>query len=60
MEEEESQTINKSELRASFYRIMEALEEFNDEANWKAEEVANFVFAKVLKSSNPISIFELE
>ena len=41
--EEDQQHINNTELRASFYRIMEACEEFNEESKWSPAEIVNLV-----------------
>jgi hypothetical protein len=58
--DENSRIVEGGDLRASFYRIMSALEEFNEEVSWTTEEVANFVLTRTLRSSNPISIHEIE
>jgi hypothetical protein len=58
--DENSRIVEGGDLRASFYRVMSALEEFNEEVWWTTEEVANFVLTRTLRSSNPISIHEIE
>jgi hypothetical protein len=58
--DDESEKMTKNEVRASFYRIMEALEEFKEESSWAEKEICEAVLGKVLRSKNPVSIHELE
>jgi hypothetical protein len=52
--------MHKSEVKASFYRVMEALEEFKEESGWEEKEICELVLGRVLRSKNPVSIHELE
>ena len=38
---------------------MDALEEYTEEKNWNPLSISSAVFSSVLKSSNPVSVFEL-
>jgi hypothetical protein len=36
-----------SEVKASFYRVMEALEEFKEESGWGEKEICELVLGRV-------------
>ena len=38
---------------------MDALEEYSEEKNWNPLIISSSIFSSILRSSNPVSIFEL-
>ena len=48
-----------SDIEVDFFRIMETIEEYQEESTWDPLSVTSSVLNFMLKSSNPASIYEL-
>lgn len=56
---ERSQTSNES-LKISFFKLMEAVEEFTEETSLNPTSVASRAFARLPINTDPVSIKDLE
>lgn len=48
------------ELNLDFFKIMDALEQFAEENTWNPLIICSSILSAILRSGNPISIFELK
>lgn len=51
---------NDLQLNLDFFKIMDALEQFAEENTWNPLIICSSVLSAILRSGNPISIFELK
>jgi len=50
----------ETEQKYNFFKIMDAVEQYETESTWDPLVMSAVVFNMVLKSSNPVSVFELQ
>ena len=55
----QSQLQKQLDIKIDFFRIMDALEEYAFEKHWNPVIVSSSIFSGILRSSNPVSIYEL-
>lgn len=50
---------DRIDIKIDFFKIMDALEEYSEEKSWNPLIISSSIFSSILRSSNPVSIYEL-